>query len=98
MGESRVPGDSAASSLLLDDHAFSFELVPAPSVGADMKYIHGSASRPIRMYTDIDSRFILEDFFSKINNPGASSGVCRLCKIIYLRQDLIKIYHPQRWQ
>jgi inosine-uridine nucleoside N-ribohydrolase len=66
MGESWVLGDSAAVGLLLDDHAFSFKMVPAPEVGEGMKYFHERANRPIRMYDDIDSRFILEDFFSKI--------------------------------
>ena len=66
LGESWVLGDSAAIGLLMDDQAFCFEMVPAPSVGDDMKYIHEGKNRPIRMYTDIDSRFILEDFFSKL--------------------------------
>lgn len=76
LGESWVLGDSAAIGLLMDDQAFCFEQVPAPSVDADMKYIYGSKNRKIRMYIDIDARFILEDFFCKlkINNPGASAG------------------------
>jgi len=50
----------------MDDKAFDFELVPAPTVASDMTYVHGNANRPIRMYTDIDSRFIREDFFRKL--------------------------------
>ena len=71
LGESRVLGDSAAISLLLDDQAFCFEAVPAPMFASDMTYIHGSASKPIRMRSDINSRFVLEDFFCelKINFP-----------------------------
>jgi len=66
LGESWVLGDSAAIGLLMDDQAFCYEMVPAPTVSSDMKYAQGNASRPIRMYTDIDSRFILEDFFCKL--------------------------------
>lgn len=71
LGESWVLGDSAAIGLMLDDQAFDYDLVPAPRVNADMKYDHRSYDhrsygRTIRMYRTVDARFILEDFFSKM--------------------------------
>jgi len=66
LGESWVLGDSAAIGLLLDEHAFHFDLVSAPHVLSDMKYIHENKNRLIRMYSNIDSRFVLEDFFCKL--------------------------------
>lgn len=66
LGESWVLGDSAAIGLLMDDQNFDYKLVPAPHVLDDMSYRHETSDRFIRMYNSIDSRFILEDFFSKM--------------------------------
>jgi purine nucleosidase len=32
-----------------------------------MNYVHTGANRPIKVYHSIDVRFILEDFFAKLN-------------------------------
>ena len=32
----------------------------------EMNYVHNSNSRPIKVYTSVDTRFILEDFFVKL--------------------------------
>ena len=66
LGESWALGDSAAIGLLIDDQNFNYDLVPAPFVRDDMSYCHENGNRLIRMYNSIDSRFILEDFFSKM--------------------------------
>lgn len=65
-GESWVLGDSCAIGLLLDPHEYRYEEVPAPRVADDMRYIHDSRGRTVRMYTDIDDRFILADLFAKL--------------------------------
>lgn len=65
-GESWVLGDSAAVGLLPDQHEHSFQPVPAPCVDKDMRYIHNKTNRCIRVYSSIDARFILEDFFARL--------------------------------
>ena len=66
LGESWSLGDSPAVGLLLDPHGYCYEWVPAPYFTQDMTYVHEQNNRPIRVYTSIDARFILEDFFSKM--------------------------------
>jgi purine nucleosidase len=66
LGECWSLGDSPAVGLLLDPHEFCYELKPAPLVAEDMHYIHGYNNRLIRVYNHVDSRFILEDMFSKL--------------------------------
>ena len=73
LGESWVLGDSAAIGLLMDDQDFCYDTVPAPSVSDDMTYLHDKQHRAIRVYNTIDSRFILEDFFSKMEINFSSS-------------------------
>lgn len=65
-GESWVLGDSAAIGVLLDPHNHYFDSRPAPSFSKKMDYIHEQANRPIRVYSYVDSRFILEDMFCKL--------------------------------
>lgn len=65
-GECWVLGDSPAIGLILYEDRFSFDWVQAPTVGADMNYIHTKRFRPIRVYRKIDSRLILEDFYAKL--------------------------------
>ncbi|OXS58309.1 nucleoside hydrolase [Cohnella sp. CIP 111063] len=65
-GESWNLGDSPAVSLLIDDQNFDYELRPAPEIGEDMSYAHSGTRRPIRVYTSVDSRFILEDLYAKL--------------------------------
>ena len=59
-------GDSPAVGLLLYGHVFDYEWMPAPEFGSQMEYIHTKLNRPIRVYNDINERFILEDFFAKL--------------------------------
>ncbi|MFD2116586.1 nucleoside hydrolase [Paenibacillus yanchengensis] len=65
-GESWQLGDSPAVSLLLDDHAFEYDDVPAPHVEKDMTYTARDTDRTIRVYRSVDSRFTLEDMYAKL--------------------------------
>ncbi len=65
-GEFRVWGDSPAVGLMLYDDCGEWEWRPAPEFDAQMRYIHTGKNRPIRVYKNIDSRFILEDFYAKL--------------------------------
>jgi len=65
-GETWVLGDSPAVGLVLYEHRYEFDWVPAPLIGMDMQYIHTGLNRPIRVYRRIDPRLILEDFYSKL--------------------------------
>ncbi len=73
-GESWVLGDSPAVGLLLYEHRFSFDWAEAPIIGSDMQYIHTKLNRPIRVYRNIDSRLILEDFYAKLSLFAKSQG------------------------
>ena len=65
-GESWCLGDSPTIGLIMDSQDFYYDWVPAPIVTDDLRYIHGQKNRPIRVYNQVDVRFILEDFFSKM--------------------------------
>ncbi|WP_319477969.1 nucleoside hydrolase [Marispirochaeta aestuarii] len=65
-GEVWSLGDSPVVGLMLWDHMHDFDWIPAPNATEDMYYVHKLNNRPIRVYKRINSRFILEDFFSKI--------------------------------
>ena len=65
-GESWSLGDSAAIGILLNDQEFYYNERFAPQVDSEMRYIHSKNSKKIRVYENIDSRFILEDFYAKL--------------------------------
>ncbi|WP_419872339.1 nucleoside hydrolase [Candidatus Pristimantibacillus sp. PTI5] len=65
-GECWCLGDSPAVGLLLCDHEYRYDWVPAPEITPDMRYIHERNNRPIRVYHDVNSRFIMEDFYAKL--------------------------------
>lgn len=65
-GEQWCLGDSPAVGLLLYDHPHSYEWIPAPEFDSGMKYVHSGKNRDIRVYKDIDPRFIMEDFYCKL--------------------------------
>lgn len=65
-GETWVVGDSPAVGLLLYEHRFEFDWIQAPLITADMTYVQTWLNRPIRVYKNIDSRLILDDFFAKL--------------------------------
>lgn len=57
-------GDSPAVGVVLYDDCGESDWRPAPSFDAQMHYIHTGRNRPIKVYKNINSRFILEDFFA----------------------------------
>lgn len=65
-GESWVLGDNTAVGLLLYEHRFLFDWVPAPYITNEMNYVHNHRSRSIRVYRALDSRLILEDLYVKL--------------------------------
>ena len=65
-GESWVLGDNPAPGLLLYEHRFQFDWVPAPYVTADQTYAAIGRNRPIRVYKGSDSRLILDDLYAKL--------------------------------
>ncbi|MEC0177090.1 nucleoside hydrolase [Paenibacillus favisporus] len=72
-GEMWTLGDSPAVGLLLHDQPYDFDWKPAPRVSSDMTYIHHQTERRIRVYRDIDVRFILEDMYAKLELFSAES-------------------------
>lgn len=66
-GETWILGDSPVVGLMMWDFPNDYDWVPAPNVDSSMRYIHGLNNRPIRVYRRVDPRFILEDFYAKLN-------------------------------
>lgn len=66
--EYRILGDSPSVGLMMYEDCGEWEEVPAPEFDADMRYIHNSENRPIRVYKNINSRFILEDLYAKLKH------------------------------
>ena len=64
--EYRALGDSPAVGVIIYPECGSWEWVPAPEFEDNQLYRHTGKNRPIRVYQNIDSRFILEDFFAKL--------------------------------
>ena len=65
-GESWSLGDSPAAAIAINPECGKYVYTPAPHVNEDTS----SADRPgnpvIRVYKSVDSRYILEDFFAKL--------------------------------
>lgn len=72
-------GDSAAIAVLMQEseRTDNFYMVEAPCINyKDMTYLHAMrGNRKIRVYTQVDARLVLDDFFAKlaINYPKANS-------------------------
>lgn len=64
--EYRVLGDSPAVGVVIYENCGEWEWMPAPEFGSNKEYIHTGKNRPIRVYKNIDARFIMEDFYAKI--------------------------------
>lgn len=65
-GEYWCLGDSPAVGVLLFAHMYSYDWVQAPLITDNMAYVKNSNNRPIRVYHDVDNRYILEDFYAKL--------------------------------
>lgn len=67
-GEVWSLGDSTSIGYMMDGMEFMMHEVEAPSIDDEMHYHYDGNGRKIRVYHDINSRFILEDFFIKLKN------------------------------
>jgi hypothetical protein len=65
-GESWNLGDTPTIAVMLNPQDFAWEWHPAPLFTKDMYYIPCPTNRPIKIYTDLDDRYIMGDFFSKL--------------------------------
>lgn len=65
-GESWSLGDSPAVGVVLEPNCGNFVYCRAPLVNEDTSYSYPQESPEIRVYTSINSRFIIEDFISKL--------------------------------
>ncbi len=65
-GETWVLGDNPAVGLILYEHRFLYDCIPAPTITAEMNYVQTGLNPPIRVYRSIDSRLILDDLFAKL--------------------------------
>ncbi len=65
-GESWSLGDSPAIAAAINPGCGRFSEEPAPHVEADTSSSFSASNPIIRVYKDIDSRYILEDFFAKL--------------------------------
>ena len=66
-GESWCLGDQPTVGLLLEDRGRqNYDLVPAPRVAQDWRYLPGSSQRNIRVYHTLDVRMTMEDFYAKL--------------------------------
>lgn len=59
-------GDSPIVTLLLDDHEYNYDWVPAPKITKEMNYIHYQKERYIRWYNYVDSQHTLQDMYAKL--------------------------------
>lgn len=66
-GENWTLGDNSTVAVLLENRfRGNWTERPAPIINADLTYGKNPAGRPIRVYSEIDVRLTLEDFFSKM--------------------------------
>jgi inosine-uridine nucleoside N-ribohydrolase len=64
--EYRSLGDSPCIGIILDPECGTFSWRPAPTFDQQMHYIHSGQYRPIRVYENVNTRFIHEDLFAKL--------------------------------
>ena len=64
--EFRILGDSPSIGIILFNDCGEWEWMPAPEFDDTMHYVYTGKNRPIKVYKNIDSRFILEDFYAKL--------------------------------
>ena len=65
-GESWSLGDSPAIAIALNPECGRHVDEPAPFIADDTASVYKSDNPVIRIYKDVDSRYILEDFFAKL--------------------------------
>jgi purine nucleosidase len=64
--EHRSLGDSPAIGVMMYPECGQSDYRAAPEFNASMNYEHTGRNGSVRVYTDIDQRFIHEDFFAKL--------------------------------
>ena len=64
--EHRSLGDSAAIGVMIYPECGVSEWVPGPEYNELMSYVHTGRNRPVKLYHNVDQRFILEDMFAKL--------------------------------
>jgi len=64
--EHRSLGDSPAIGVMMYPECGDFEWVPGPEYNELMNYVHTGRNRPVKLYHNVDQRFILEDMFAKL--------------------------------
>jgi inosine-uridine nucleoside N-ribohydrolase len=72
--EFRVLGDSPAVGVIMYPDCGKWSWRPAPEFDQDMNYIHTGKNRPIRVYENLDSHFILGDFYAKLAHFNKNRG------------------------
>ena len=65
-GESWSLGDSPAIAIAINPGCGHYNTIKAPIVANDTSSVEDPIGRLIRQYTDVDSRYILEDFIAKL--------------------------------
>jgi purine nucleosidase len=64
--EYRSLGDSPCIGIILDPECGQWTWRPAPIFDEQMHYLHPGEYRPIRVYDNVNTRFIHEDLFAKL--------------------------------
>ena len=65
-GESWSLGDSPAIAVAINPGCGHFKMIPAPAIADDTSSVKNPGAPMIRLYTDVDSRYILEDLIAKL--------------------------------
>ena len=58
--------DETVIALLMEEHRYCYTLHKAPFIGDDMFYRGSDENRPIKVFDEIDARYVLEDLFAKL--------------------------------
>jgi hypothetical protein len=64
--EHRSLGDSPAIGVMMYPECGEAGWVPAPEYSPLMTYLHTGRNRPVKLYKNVDQRFILEALFAKL--------------------------------
>jgi inosine-uridine nucleoside N-ribohydrolase len=64
--EYRALGDQPAIGVMMYPECGASEWVPGPEYNELMNYVHTGRNRPVKLYQNVDQRFILEDLFAKL--------------------------------
>ena len=65
-GESWSLGDSPAIALAINPGCGHYKMIPAPHIAEDTSSVPGGENQMIRLYTDVDSRYVIEDLIAKL--------------------------------